>query len=165
MRLLCTVIYWVQLAQISGCWKCLHSFRKKPQNKQNLIATYSKLKEWNRFAADMVLIIIEMNMMTDNEYMLLDALLPNENERLWKCRRRGEENIMKGGDRKQHLIPWSCKTLAYGEKKQTEWRSVLDRNRECPGKREVNSTQHTDLSVHVMYTRWWQTEPQGLEIL
>lgn len=77
------MIYWARLEQISENVGnvAAHSERNLKTNK-NLIATYSNLKEWNRFAAATVLISIEMNMMTDNEFMTLDAPLPSEKDQV-----------------------------------------------------------------------------------
>lgn len=51
------------------------------ENKQYVIATYFYLRDWKQiFIGNRFLISIEMNMMTDNEYMPLDASQPSQND-------------------------------------------------------------------------------------
>lgn len=51
------------------------------ENKQYVIATYFYLRYWKQiFIGNGSLISIEMNMMTDNEYMPLDASQPAQND-------------------------------------------------------------------------------------
>lgn len=53
------------------------------ENKQCVIATYFYLRDWKQiFIGNTLLISIEMNMMTDNEYMPLNASQPSQNDQV-----------------------------------------------------------------------------------
>lgn len=70
------------------------------ENKQYVIATYFYLRDWKQiFIWNGFPISIEMNMMTDNEYMPLDALQPFQNDQVRTREKRKDC---------QMLPKWKC---------------------------------------------------------
>lgn len=80
-------------ARRSGVGDVFSHLKANLENKQYVIATYFCLRDWKQiFIGNRFLISIEMNMMTDNEYMPLDASPPSQNDPVW---RQGEKKKKK----------------------------------------------------------------------
>lgn len=93
---ICIVLLWVQydLWNIACTWHSVGNvfshLKANLENKQYVIATYFYLRDQKQiFIGNGFLISIEMNMMTDNEYMPLDASQPAQND---QEERQGEKN-------------------------------------------------------------------------
>ena len=92
---ICIVVLGVQydLWNIAWAWHSVGNvfshLKTNLENKQYVIATYFCLRDWKQiFIGNGFLISIEMNMMTDNEYMPLDASQPSQNDQVY---RQGEK--------------------------------------------------------------------------
>lgn len=89
----CNMIYGIWPVHGSDANGSSH-LKANLKNKQYVIATYFHLWAWKQiFIGNGFLISIEMNMMTDNEYMPPDVSLPSQNNQVWRHEIKKKERL------------------------------------------------------------------------